>query len=373
MVGRAEGGEGGQSLPAADGSGEDDSASEGSATDASEGGDAESLDSGSSVDAGCQPGVARCQGNFGYQMCQDDGTWGPPASCEGYSSNGTSSYCVTIDGWGYCVDPACWYWASRGLVASGPAVGVCDAAGGFQRCTSGGTLSPEACEAGCTQVGLLDGETLGVCRPLCVEGARECLGGALYRQCAGGKWSDTPSACPTGQVCNPLATGALPQIQCGASCDPGTSRCAADAGGVEMCTSGGQWVSEHACLLGRCIQGGQQAQCQAECAVGENQCAYDGAGTQRTCGDAGLWNPESTCEAGSRCRISGATSVGCVACLGSAPGGGNAYGGIDSQCQGSQLSTCGHDNQWSPPAPCGDGGTCVEVRSGPSAVASCAY
>src|SRR5271166_4488190 len=57
-------------------------------------------------DGGCQPGVPRCQGDFAYQMCADDRTWGTSLSCAGYSANGTSSYCVTIDNYGYCVDPA---------------------------------------------------------------------------------------------------------------------------------------------------------------------------------------------------------------------------------------------------------------------------
>ena len=36
-------------------------------------------------DAGpCQPGLPRCAGDFGYQVCQQDGTWGSSQSCAGY-------------------------------------------------------------------------------------------------------------------------------------------------------------------------------------------------------------------------------------------------------------------------------------------------
>ena len=42
-------------------------------------------------DGPCMPGVPRCHGDFGYQMCEQDGTWGESHSCAGYSSNGTTS------------------------------------------------------------------------------------------------------------------------------------------------------------------------------------------------------------------------------------------------------------------------------------------
>jgi len=323
-----------------------------------------------SGDAGCQPGVARCHGNFGYQMCMDDGTWGTSISCAGYSANGTSSYCVTIDNWGYCVDPACWYWITHGFDPAAAAVGICAADGTFSRCGTGGTLAPFVCAAGCTQAGALDGRALGYCNVPCAEGAQECLGGPLYRVCTGGKWSDSPAQCPGGQMCHPLATGAVPQIECGGACDPGTSRCAADAGGVESCTAG-QWVAGSACLLGRCVQAGPQAQCQAECSAGQHQCAYDGASGERSCADTGLWNPEVVCAQGTSCRVNGTVAVGCVACVGSNANGGNAYGGVDSACLQGGLAVCGPDNTWGPPVVCGAGTTCVQLPMQASSVASC--
>src|SRR6266699_2573136 len=39
----------------------------------------------------CTPGVPRCSGDFGYQVCEQEGIWGPPRSCAGYSEDGTSS------------------------------------------------------------------------------------------------------------------------------------------------------------------------------------------------------------------------------------------------------------------------------------------
>ncbi|HEX2881858.1 MAG TPA: hypothetical protein VHO25_20170, partial [Polyangiaceae bacterium] len=89
------------------------------------GSDGVGIDAGAypSTDGGlCIPGVPRCHGDFGYQQCEQDGTWGAPHSCAGYSSDGTSSYCVMTPGtetnepWAACVDPACWYWITRGFV-----------------------------------------------------------------------------------------------------------------------------------------------------------------------------------------------------------------------------------------------------------------
>jgi len=324
-------------------------------------------------DAGCQPGVPRCQGDFGYQMCQDDHTWGASVTCAGYSTNGTSSYCVTLGGWGYCVDPACWYWTTHGFLFGDAAVGVCSFDGTFSRCTTEGILAPDNCDGGCTQVGTLDGVGLGYCNPPCAEGARECLGGPLYRECTGGRWSDVPSACPNQQACNPVAATATPQVRCGGPCDPGASRCSPDSSAIEMCSSAGAWMPDQACVLGRCLQGGQQAQCQADCSPGESQCAYDGAGAARNCGDAGLWNSEVACPTGTQCRMSGPIALGCVACVGSSAAGGNAFGEIDGTCQGAELSLCASDNTWQPPSSCSDGGACVAVQQGPSSVASCAF
>ena len=52
--------------------------------------DANASESGYELDgARCVPGVPRCDGEFGYQMCEPDGTWGSSRSCAGYSENGT--------------------------------------------------------------------------------------------------------------------------------------------------------------------------------------------------------------------------------------------------------------------------------------------
>jgi hypothetical protein len=322
-------------------------------------------------DGGCQPGVPRCEGDFGYQMCQDDGGWGPPVSCAGYSNNGTTSYCVTINGWGYCVDPACWYWITHGFIPGATPVGVCMIDGTFARCTAGGTLAPYVCDAGCTQAGSLDGLALGYCNPACAEGAQECLGGPLYRVCSGGKWSSSPQQCPGGQTCNPVATLALPQIRCGGRCDPGTSRCSVDAAAVETCDPSGVWTLDRTCLLGRCVQAGQQAQCQAECAPGQHQCAYDGARSERSCGDAGLWNPEVLCPQGESCRMNGSVASGCVVCIGSNATGGNGYGGVDSTCIQGQLAVCGAGNVYGSLMTCEGGTACVESSTKPSSIASC--
>jgi hypothetical protein len=328
------------------------------------------------VDGGpCTPGVPRCHGDFGYQMCDQDGAWSESHSCAGYSANGTTSYCAEIPmagggAWATCVDPACWYWLGRGALGGAMQVGICEADGTLQACGAGGTLAPATCDGVCTRVATLDGRAVGYCAPACEDGARECLGGPFYRTCAGGRWGATVATCDG--ACNPVATGARPDIRCGGACDPGTSRCRADLGAVETCAPSGTWTLDRACLLGRCRPAGPQAECETECAPGEHQCAFDGAGAERVCDAHGLWMAETPCAAGTSCRASGDFAKGCVACV----GGGNAFGAADGRCgpQGVDpqgVETCGADDHWQADAPCPDGHVCASLARGASTLAAC--
>jgi hypothetical protein len=353
------------------------------ATDAGVAADARATDAGVAADAGyggadgpCMPGMPRCHGDFGYQMCEQDGTWSESHSCAGYSSNGTTSYCADIptdDGgtWATCVDPACWYWLGRGALGGATPVGICEPDGTIQACSPGGTLAPVPCAGVCTPVTTLDGRAVGACAPECEDGARECLGGSFFRVCGAGRWSAATSICDG--ACNPVATGARPDIRCGGPCDPGTSRCRADSAAVEVCTPGGTWTLDRACLLGSCRPAGPQAECETECAPGDRQCAFDGAGAERVCGSDGLWMSEAACTAGTTCRMRGDVALGCVACVGAGPGGGNAFGENDSRCaaDGGQVETCGADDQWHA-APCPPPQTCTALTRGASTLAACA-
>jgi hypothetical protein len=250
-------------------------------------------------------------------------------------------------------------------------VGICTSSTTINACNGGGTLSQTTCDGVCTQVGVLDGRVLGYCRAECEEGARECIGGALYRSCDHGRWSVQASVCQGGTACNPLATGAIPDIRCGGACDPGTSRCADDGSGVEDCNDSGIWEAGQQCLLGACTPKGPQAECQAECSADQFQCSEDGASAQRSCNAQSLWDPATDCAAGSSCRMSGVQSLGCVACVGPKNSQGNAYGVSDSKCEANGVSQCGDDNSWQAPIACAAGQTCVELHQGASTVAYC--
>ena len=335
---------------------------------------AEARDGAYGGDGPCTPGVPRCHGDFGYQMCEQDGTWSESHNCEGYSSNGTTSYCAEIpmdtgDTWATCVDPACWYWLRRGTPTGATAVGICQPDGTINKCSPGGTLSAAACDGVCTQVTTLDARPLGYCAPACTDGARECLGGPFYRTCVHGRWSDAPAACDGD--CNPVSTGTLPDVRCGGKCDPGTSRCWPNMAGVDTCAPDGTWVPDRPCLLGRCRPAGPQAQCEAECAEGQHSCAFDGAGAERLC-QAGRWTAETPCSAETSCRLSGDLALGCVACVGARPGGGNAFGAADSRCGAAGVDVCGADNTWHlDEIECPDGNTCALLLRGPSSLAAC--
>jgi hypothetical protein len=350
-----------------------DAASDGD-DDAMNDGDADAAGGYGGTDGGpCMPGVPRCHGDFGYQMCLQDGSWGESNSCAGYSSNGTTSYCAEIPmegggAWATCVDPACWFWLGRGTPAGATAVGICEPDGTIQKCNAGGTLAPAVCDGVCTRTTSLDGRALGFCAPACEEGARECLGGAFYRACAHGRWT---AAATCDGACNPVAKGARPDIRCGGACDPGTSRCRADLVGIETCEPDGTWKAERTCLFGRCRPAGPQAECETECAPGEHQCAFDGAVAERVCDDTGLWKIETACAVATSCRLSGDVAQGCVACVGARAGGGNAYGAADSRCGPAGVETCGADDQWQVDAPCPDGNVCATITRGSSTLAAC--
>jgi hypothetical protein len=340
-----------------------------------DGGDA--ADARYASDGRCTPGVPRCHGDFGYQMCEQDGAWGESHSCEGYSSNGTTSYCAELptdmsEPWATCIDPACWYWWKRGLLAATPdgsSVGICLPDGTISKCMPGGTLAVTPCAGACARVAMLDGRALGTCAPACVDGARECLGGPFYRACANGRW-DAPTTCADG--CNPVGGGVRPDVRCGGACDPGTSRCRADLGAVEVCAPDGRWTLDRACALGRCRPAGPQAECEAECLPGQRACAFDGAGAERRCGDDGRWAAERACAPGTTCRASGGVALGCVACVGAHEGGGNAFGAADSRCGAGGVETCGADDTWQAATACPAGRACASVARGPSSLAACA-
>jgi hypothetical protein len=325
---------------------------------------------------GCIPGVPRCHGDFGYQQCEQDGTWGPPHSCAGYSSDGTSSYCVMTvaspgsDPWAACVDPACWYWISRGFIPGPTQVGICTSSNTIRQCNGGGTLSTETCEGVCTQVGVLDGRTLGYCGEQCSDGARECLGGAVYRECQGGRWLAEIKTCEGGQICNPVGSGAIPEVRCGGDCDPGTSRCAADGHSIETCSEDKVWEPGQTCTVGICRPAGPQAECQTECLSDQFDCAEDGASSQRSCDELRHWAESSACPEATSCRISAGQSLGCVQCVGSSTAG-NEYGVSDSRCEAGGVAQCGEDNAWQTAVPCSPGETCVELHAGVSVVAYC--
>jgi hypothetical protein len=332
-------------------------------------------------DGPCVPGVPRCHSDFGYQMCEQNGTWSESHSCAGYSTNGTTSYCaeIPVEGggastststWATCVDPACWYWLGRGALGGAITVGVCESDGTMQACGGGGTLAAATCDGVCTRVTTLDGRAVGYCAAACADGARECLGGPFFRTCVKGRWS-AAAACD-GQTCNPVATGSVPDVRCGGACAPGTSRCRTDLLAVEVCKPDGTWVEDRACLRGRCRPAGPQAECETQCAPGERQCAFDGAGSERVCGETGLWMAETACASDTACRLSGDVSLGCVACVGARPGGGNAFGVADQRCGASGgVQTCGADGHWQAAVACHDGARCVPMVRDVSQLAAC--
>jgi hypothetical protein len=321
----------------------------------------------------CRSGQTRCHGQLGFQRCNPDGKWGTSQSCGGYSANGTSSYCALVDDggkpWAECVDPACWWWLQSGSDLSGGLAGVCVGADKVRSCKSSFLTPPLACNGVCRRVGELDGRVLGFCDTGCADGERECLGGALYRECVAGRWSSQAQTCADGETCQPLSAGFHSDIKCGGACEAGTSRCSLDGTSIETCTEANEWEQAPPCMLGRCVESGAQAQCQTECQPGEHACAFDGAPSELTCSDLGLWSEPVACEANATCRVGTAGSLGCMKCVGPNTPGGNSWGVADSQCADG-VAECG-DNGYAASKPCTAGQTCVELTRGAAKLAYC--
>lgn len=329
----------------------------------------------SSADGECRSGQTRCHGQLGFQSCTPDNVWGASQSCGGYSVNGTSSYCALFDPgdgppWAACVDPACWWWKQSGLDDEQELGGVCIGNSQVRVCRGGILGRPRACAGSCQRVGEIDGRVLGFCSSSCTEGERECLGGALYRECLTGVWSTSSKACADGAVCQPLANSPHPDIKCGGSCEAGTSRCSADGSSVEVCEDG-DWAAKPPCMLGRCVQAGAQAQCQTECIPGERACAFDGAESELACSEQGLWSEPTECEAGATCRIGSAGALGCLSCVGPDVAGGNAWGVADSRCAEAGVEACGVDSTFGSAEPCAESQTCVGLQRGAASLAYC--
>ena len=326
-----------------------------------------------SGDGECRSGQTRCHGQLGFQRCTPDNVWGASQSCGGYSENGTSSYCAVFDDgggpWAACVDPACWWWKQSGLGTEDAEPGVCVGAEQVRRCVAGILRQPEPCAGACRRVAELDGRVLGYCDAACDDGDRECLGGALYRECVDGSWSTEAHSCEKGALCQPQSYSLHPDIKCGGACELGTSRCTDDGLGVERCSDAQEWQAE-ACALGRCVSSGAQAQCQTECKPGEHACAFDGAATELTCSEVGLWSEPVVCAEGATCRVGTAGALGCMKCVGPALGGGNAWGVSDSRCDGVGVAQCGADD-YEASEPCGEAQGCVELRRGAATLAYC--
>ena len=326
-------------------------------------------------DTECRSGQTRCLGQLGFQRCTPDGVWGATQSCGGYSENGTSSYCAAFDTggglWAACVDPACAWWHESGLDTGDKHPGVCVGDDEIRPCISGILRQAEKCVGRCEAIGKLDGRALGYCNAVCAEGARECLGGALYRVCQDGRWSTEAEACKDGAECLPLAHSDYPDIKCGGACETYTSRCNADGSSISVCSEAGAWEDQPACLLGHCVQSGPNAQCQTECHPGEHACAFDGAAEERVCSDRGLWSEATACDAGARCRLGTAGALGCLACVGTKIVGGNAWGVADSHCDEAGLSQCGADNTYDAGSACAKGQTCSELSRGAGTLGYC--
>ena len=323
----------------------------------------------------CTSGDTRCQGPTGYQQCTPDGEWGGPQSCQGY---GEMNHCAVVSAgydtpWAACVDPACWYWKSAGLTGQQGLVGVCLADGGFRACNDGGILEDASeCAGGCVSVGEINGLSLGFCRPECEDGAAECLGGPLYRECSGGRWLRTAKRCESGTTCQPIGESALPRIACGDTCTPGTTRCAARSNGIEHCAEDGQFEAAEPCAIGVCQSKGLQAYCAPLCVEGAVDCAFDGAPSVRRCIEPGEWDAEDACPMGTTCRKSGGKSLGCVECIGPESPDGNAWAVADSKCEADAVLECSADNGWKAAVDCAQGETCVALTKGASSLAYCA-
>ena len=181
----------------------------------------------------------------------------PHIAAPGISENGTSSYCVAIpdpsgQAWAACVDPACWYWITKGFLREGsrsafvcpmdrsndvaPAArchGPCATA-----CARRSARSMAARSATAVRLASRVRESVSEVRPFA---SVTMVAGAIHR-----------ARVRTARRCNPTSSGPLPDVRCGDMCDPGTSRCSSDRDSIRSVLRVGQ-VADRSRLRARTV------------------------------------------------------------------------------------------------------------------------
>lgn len=326
--------------------------------------------------ADCAPGDQRCASDENaIETCGEDGKWSKQ-DCE--PSDGATPTCLVIPTNQHvvCGDPDCANlqyskedYKTRGRCSESQ----------IRRCNEDGLLAAATeCEEGTC---LPDGAGFGVCKDpsRCeqTDGWRECVtGDDAFRTCNSNFWEFTP--CAADQVC---ADDGLGHAACGGDCIPDSRRC--DGPKYQVCAADGTWGPSTACSTGECNP--ITMRCEVACEPGEIRCAGNvavasdgsslGASGMQTCQADGRWGALESCNvsAGQSCRRSvNGVSLGCVECVGDAPGG-NEEGARDYRCTANATGwqACEDDNTWPTTAvSCGAQETCVKRRDG-SLTGSC--
>ena len=306
----------------------------------------------------CSAGAERCTtSGSGVEACRIDGmAWGLLSSC----ATGTS--CRLVDG-----DPSC-------TVTCTPGAKRCATSGGAVEVCRNDGLAWEVVAA-C--------DSASICRDVagdkrcgpatCTAGRRFCYAGPtpeVWTCDAAGKPLARYDACDAEETCgvvSGVSTCIAPPI-----CAPGTTRCSASGGAVEICDAvGAGWVTSTWCELGDlCEEVFGEATCPETtpiCVPGATRCNTAGDSVE-TCNTGGFaWAVSTRCETGGTCSPGDASAAFCAAPPAVCDAG-------DARCTatGSGLESCASDGlSWRLTETCATGATCDEGLNGPACLTLC--
>ncbi len=294
----------------------------------------------------CALNSRQCAG-AGFQVCgnhDEDACleWGVETACQG----------GTVCSAGQCLEQCINECAPDSAQCVGAGVQTCGEFDGDD-CTDWGAVVPcaegQSCSGGVCSI---------VCGDECLNGANRCAPGGVQGcgnhdddECT--EWG-AAAPCPGEEVCSNGECAA----QCVDECGRGALRCSAN--GVETCgqfdaDDCAEWGAPAPCPAGEiCSNGACAVNCSNECAAGSVQCAGNGF---QSCGDhdddACLeWSGIVGCQDGTSCSGGVCTRFCANECEGQA-----------TRCGPGGLQNCGQFDgddclEWSPGAPCPEGGVC---------------
>jgi hypothetical protein len=209
----------------------------------------------------CTAGTFGCSGNELQQCNQNSTGWNNIQSCSGACYQGACVACTP--GSAVCIDGTSMHVCLPDGSGYGPAQSECADVHNQKVCTGSGVLSgSSACPSNAPNCSSSTGQCIAAA---CTPNAYQCSSASASEMCnADGTAWNTPTACGSGQACNP-ASG-----KCEAACTPGQLKCA-DSVTLQICNPDGfTWTTQQTCSTNQVCNATGTGSC--DCTSADNVC-----------------------------------------------------------------------------------------------------